>query len=595
MAGTVTATAGGASITVTADGTGAISYSYQITGGGSIDCRRTDGNGVVPTYADVIVTRLVSSNASNSGTATRTAGGWLMVTAKSFDNTIVDRKWVQLFDTVHEVSVSPSSPTIRVGQVANLTASGGQNGYVWSATNGGSLLYDGDTAAFTAGAAAVYIVQVYSPGGGGYSESNYATATITVTPAEKVSVKLPKNDSGRPIEYTIFAGGVLVGQETQNIGAPEKVVTKTLPPEVPSGTQAQLFAKVVGILQDETTGTWTEVQGAVTQIPITTLTPSTDEAPAPVTVTKPNLPDATGPTTSDQAGKGVWSSAGTTAGLSDSAYKEGVDKTTAALAKINKTLEDRIGSGSGGGGTGETTGDVADAGTHERLDTIAEKMDTEAQMHQDLRDANPTTSQMNSAGDSAGANEAGKVPQLDGPGSLSTSGAAPVFAVALPAAFGGRVFDLNPFQSERFASIAAWHRKACEWLAIVLFGVWCSVEAGKMVRGVNTANQAKGNTVVAGTGGQATSLIAAGLITVVVAIALVAIGAFATTNLGGGTLLGMIDDDPFSGLLGGTVWMMDQLFPLGAIVSCFVGRLVWQAAAQTAYVTAAAAIRFIVP
>lgn len=185
-------------------------------------------------------------------------------------------------------------------------------------------------------------------------------------------------------------------------------------------------------------------------------------------------------------------------------------------------------------------------------------------------------------------------PHLVGP-STFTRGEMPLLIVQLPRAFGGATFDLNPFKVERFSSICAWHRRACEWLAVILFGLWASREAASYIRGVHAAPQAKGNTIAAGTGGQATALIAAVAITAVVVVALVALLAFALTNFGAGTLLHAVGVDPMDGLLGGSAWMLDQLFPLGAIIAYFGGRLIWHFAAGTAYAIAAALIRFIVP
>jgi hypothetical protein len=496
----------------------------------------------------------------------------------------------------HTVTITPTAPSIRVGQTVNFTASGGQNGYNWSSTNGGSLAYDGANAAFVSSTVATYVVQVWSPAGGEYPESNYASATITVTASEKVKVNLPANKTGRPIEYIMIAAGQTIGTEVQNIGAPARVVEKILPPNIPSGTPVTLLFRVVGIEQDSSSGTWTIVPGAVTTGTVATLTPSTNPTtvgPDSPDFIGPKLPDSSAsPVTGDQSGKSVWSAPPASTALTDSAYKEGVDKTSSALDKINKTLESKL--STGGGGTIEE-GETGDTGTHDRLDSIDEKMETEAAKHQEALDNNPTSGQTASSGNSAGNSESGAVKQYSAP-NVSLSGAsAPVFGITLPAAFGGQTFDLNPFQSSRFASICAWHRKACEWLAVVLFGLWCAKEASAMIRGLTAARQATGNTVFAGTGGQATAFIAAGIITVIMAVAIVAVCTFSTTNLGGGTLLSVIDDDPFSGLIGGAVWMMDQLFPLGAVIACFAGRLVWQAAAQSAFTLAAAAIRFVVP
>lgn len=198
------------------------------------------------------------------------------------------------------------------------------------------------------------------------------------------------------------------------------------------------------------------------------------------------------------------------------------------------------------------------------------------------------------AASSAAAQASAQFPHLSPPATFSR-GEMPVLSIALPSAFGGQTFNLNPFTNERFSLICAWHRRACEWLAIILFGFWASKQASSYIRGVNSAPQAKGNTVVAGTGGQATALIAASAITAVVLTGVVAVLSFATTNLGAGTLLSAVGIDPIDGLIGGSTWMLDQLFPLGAIVAYFSGRLIWHFAAGSAYAVAASFIRFIVP
>jgi hypothetical protein len=128
-------------------------------------------------------------------------------------------------------------------------------------------------------------------------------------------------------------------------------VEETLPPHIPDGTPVKVFAKAVGILQDETTGVWTAVENAETTVEVTTVTPSVDPPdPTSPDFIGPKLPDGWKPGEGDQSAKGVWSSGPSSSGLSDAAYKEGVDKITSAIGKLAKT-----GSESGGGSSDVST------------------------------------------------------------------------------------------------------------------------------------------------------------------------------------------------------------------------------------------------
>lgn len=360
---------GGRSATVTVsfnDSTNVLTWSASHTGSSgsyaaSAQLYKVASHGSTTPLENLYVNSAPQGN-SGSGTYPAYSGDYFLlqtyIAGPSGTNSL-ERLWFLCGPSAHVVTVSPSSASVRVGQTANFTASGGQNGYNWSATNGGSLAYDGANAGFTASAAATYIVQVWSPAGGGYLESNYATATITVTASEKVKIPLPANTTGRPIEYLFIANGITIGSAVQNIGAPARVVEETLPPEIPSGTPVKVFAKTLGIQQDEDNGVWTLVPDAVAEVEVMTVTPSENPPePGDSDFIGPIFPNSPDPVTGDQSGKGVWTSAPTTAGLSDGAYKEGVDKTTVALEKINKTLNDKLSNVEGGGG-GDVSGVIS--------------------------------------------------------------------------------------------------------------------------------------------------------------------------------------------------------------------------------------------
>lgn len=473
-------------------------------------------------------------------------------------------------DQPQTVTLSPAGGAgqLAVGQTLNGTASGAQGGNVYNISvisgEGGASI-NPQTGAFTVtpSGAGLLTYKVWISAGNRFLRSEDKEASIAVTNSEQIRVTVPANASDYPILYSLVQGGQVIGSHTQSPGASAHIITVTVPA---GGGGVTLRATTTGAGRsgrsyvDGPEQTITQDLETITPRPAPTPTPQNPNpapllpttAPAPETnqLKKPAAPSPSGP---------VWS-----AGNSSSVAAAQTDLLTSQIFR-------------------------------EGIDRLAADEQNRLKAQKALTDANPTTQERTMAGAAAAASEAAKVADFDSVPSVQISNSAPIFNITLPAAFGGVQIDLNPFSNERFASICAWHRQACEWLAIVLFGLWCSKEAGQMLRGVNSTNQAKGNAVVGGTGAQATALIAAAAITAVVAVALVAFSSFATTNFGGSTLLSTFDDDPFSGMIGGSVWMLDQLYPLGAIVSFFVGRLVWQAAAQSAYAAAAATIRFIVP
>lgn len=93
------------------------------------------------------------------------------------------------------VSIAPTYQAINPGQAVTFNASGGANGYVW----GGSASGGGSSKTVTFPSIGTYTVTVYSPAGSGYSQSNTATATISVTAAGQ-SVSLT------PASATVYAG-----------------------------------------------------------------------------------------------------------------------------------------------------------------------------------------------------------------------------------------------------------------------------------------------------------------------------------------------------------------------------------------------------
>jgi len=259
------------------------------------------------------------------------------------------------------VSISPSSATVRVNTSVSLTGSGAHNGYDWTATSGGFFVSQGASATFQSPTAATYIIQLSSGSGNGYSASNVATATITVTPAQKVKVSLPENKTGRPVEYIFKVGDTIIGTATQTHDSAATSMTVVVPPELPDGSVVDVYQHVVGILKDETTGSYTKLEGATSTVKVGTSVASAD--PPSTDVAAPNIAI----TSNDDTGKSVWNNPAQNAALTDSEYRQGVDKVTSSLAAINSTLNARLPSAGSGSG-GSVTVDLS--GVESRLDVV---------------------------------------------------------------------------------------------------------------------------------------------------------------------------------------------------------------------------------
>ena len=122
------------------------------------------------------------------------------------------------------VSISPTSQVIYPGQAITFTASGGANGYVW----GGSASGSGNPKTITFPSLGSYSVTVYSPAGNGYSQSNTATALVTVTAAaQSVSLMPPSAtiSAGQSVSFTASGGqnGYVWGGSASGSGAAQNV------------------------------------------------------------------------------------------------------------------------------------------------------------------------------------------------------------------------------------------------------------------------------------------------------------------------------------------------------------------------------------
>jgi hypothetical protein len=211
-----------------------------------------------------------------------------------------------------------------------------------------------------------------------------------------------------------------------------------------------------------------------------------------------------------------------------------------------------------------------------------------------LASATPSTASMTGGGGAAGAVESGAVPAVSSPVVVDDLGAAPAFAIVMPDKFGGKTIDFNMFGSGPLGGVLSGFRSALSWLALMYYGVYCWRGLRVYITSAVNARQASGNPVLGGTGAQGTALIAAGLISVALMVGLVAFFAL-LGDVGFGSVSSLFGSGPFVGFVAGSLWMLNQVFPVSVIVCTMLGRMVFDALAIKIFLGVTAAVRYIVP
>jgi len=170
-----------------------------------------------------------------------------------------------------------------------------------------------------------------------------------------------------------------------------------------------------------------------------------------------------------------------------------------------------------------------------------------------------------------------------------------VLLISLPEKMGGAVYDLNPFRADRLGVVVAWFRSAVKWLALILFGSWVWSKFSEYLRAASMVRQAQGNAIAAGTGGQATAFVAAGIITVAVGVAIAALVGWSFDGMGLGTLLAATAQNPLAGMPAAALWMLNMMFPISTLIACFVGKMMFERFASGIYIGLMTVVRFCVP
>ena len=278
--------------------------------------------------------------------------------------------------------------------------------------------------------------------------------------------------------------------------------------------------------------------------------------------------------------KTVWR--GTDAELTASLYREGVDKVVSA---VNSTA----GASSGGASSGDPAAD-----SDREVVATATK---QANQLTDFTDLTPSVSKvgMESSGQDASSEVQALFPSQPSPLGYELSGGAPDLTITLPARFGGKTFDLNPFKAERFADVCSWIRQATAWATLVTLGVWCWSQMSEWVRGISTLPQAKGNPVVGGTGAQATALAAASMITAVTVVSITALVGWSFGDINFAAIINMATTNPMATVPAGVYWMLDHVVPVATVLSALVARLTFNLYAASVFAGTARAVSYIVP
>jgi len=381
-----------------------------------------------------------------------------------------------------------------------------------------------------------------------------------------VTVSL-KNTSGVAITYRLMNGTTQIGSDVTLQPGETLVESFTLPHGV-NAADLKVVSRIADI--SFTDGQWVVEEGAVTTQtvvgagvittanvhPATTPATPTQVVPVPMPNAPVSAPNSAG------GGGTVWNSGtGKTPndGVTNTVFREGVDKITSRQDKQLTELK---------------------VLSKQAADTTA------------LSENRPTTTAMNEAGTSNKSDAESKFAGLPTASSKDATKTAPSFTVASPLL--GSI-NWDPFTSDRFGPIATWFRAAFSWLLGVLFAGIVAKHASDTIKGISQAQQAKGNPIAVGTGAQATALAAAGIMTAIIVVGIVAVVALVVSDFGFGTLTSLYSANPYDGLPGGVAYCLDKVTNLGHVVLFALAVPLVPLVFAKIHAGVSAAVRFVVP
>lgn len=435
---------------------------------------------------------------------------------------------IYLTDTAPQtVTLTPDggSASIVTGQTFNGTASGAQGGNAYniaviSGTASASINATTGAYTVTAGATAGLVsYSVWASAGNGYSRSSDVTGVLSVTLSKKVTVTIPANNGPQPIQYELRQGGSLIGTRTQMPG--DTAIIQQIDVGANAG-EVTVTSKVLGVVADGTS--YVVSDNPTDSIPTeteTTVIPSNDPATPPAPVTPPPAAQAITQTKPSSQGGVVWSAGNGSQDpaeqkdlLTNQVYREGATNVVKAVFSLSTLVS-------------------------ELLTTTKDKDTAE----QDLADDRPTASDMQTQGDEAKADSENAVlGALDGSIANTTAPAKSGSSMTLNggASFMGFTSTVSTQWLALWAyldPIFTWIREIIRWLVVVTYTLWVFEMLNRQLSSSLQLGQAKGNPVLGGTGGQATTLLSAAAITGVLLTLPVGLWAVYATNLPVGVLL----------------------------------------------------------
>lgn len=444
----------------------------------------------------------------------------------------------------------------------------------------------------------VWIKQINNTAGNATYSGVIAVNADPAAQAEKYKARIKlQNTSPYTYVYRISHEGVHLHTVNLFGVSPENPNGETFEQvfEVPSEEPLTVDYAVLGA---ETDGLiWYRVDDAsepqwhdyIEVIPV--LTPGAEEPGA----TDPLPPPADGPAAGPpQGSSGVWGSSGAsgTDPLTGQTYAEGVDKLAGKLDSVVKAVS-AIGPGGGGTGTDVT-------GIEDRLDESNEHLSAISASSQAQVDAKAAAdaadwqsaraqaegeakSEMASAG-----GQSGLLPAM----ADSPSAVPPFFAIQIP---GYGTINVDPGAHPQAGTLLAWLKTVVAWFVVGLFQWFLWREMQRVYFACSGATQAKGNPVIAGTGAQATGLIAA---TIITGILLSVPGFFWAAADSGFTFMSLAGSNPFAGVSGpasAAYYLLTLIVPMGTLLACISQAFVARKGGLVIVAGVHAAVRFVVP
>lgn len=578
-----TATAGTASVTFTASGTSIIvQTSVGAPPAGYYDrvwvCTQTAAqiaqgfNGIYPIGVTAIpVQRFTDTGGNNtSGSVTLTtlgSGSRVYAFGGRFQNGTnaqtlnlsLSLVFADPSKTPQTITVTPTSGTVNKGTDFIFHVSGNQTSLSFSVPG---IFTDVDGLHFPTEQIGIHTFGVFAAPEGDYAQSNTVTVTVTVR-GYRVKIKLPANGGTNSIFYDISQNGVDITSLVQIPGAP--VVTRVV--EVPNSSAVTVTPRIVGVTKDgviwtkDADGEFIVTPTVVTPVPVVNETDTVDEQTIPPPPA-PSVPDV-----SDE-NKSVWSKTEESdTNAKDKTIKEGTDKIVSKLDEIKKAIQSQ--------GGDYAPGNANDTAISEAAGDGAGATDGNGNGQGSASAKSSTQSAFSSAQSTP---------------TFSPSGpSAATMSVVLP---GIGTMNLDPASDPLVLSLCVFIHDLIGWVALLIYTWFAWSEFKTLCNLLTVSQQAVGNSVIAGTGAQATAIIAAVAITVLIV-------SFPSLYWAYVQMPETLSANPFSGatgiFAGVSLYLLYLMVPVSLILTLIAQAFTLRKFGLVTAMTIATAIRFIVP